>query len=234
MPFVRVLRDKRGYKTTYLMHWFQDAQPPRSSILYVFRSPGGAGVGLDALAPDRREVIEAAWPDIEFQWKSLVKNQQVVEVVPESRRQHRRRRAASGEGTPAKPETTPDQTTRAPQVPAAIEGATREEQLAFLASWHERIRERVPKRWKDPARQEALLALAERINPAAWADADEIDASLPAAAEALERLSKVFAKRRRSRRGSGRSAAVAVKAPGASGTEGVPPAEAPPEVSKQT
>jgi hypothetical protein len=59
------------------------------------------------------------------------------------------------------------------------------------------VRERVPKRTGDPARQEALLGLAERLNPANWTDADQIAAGLQQAAEALERLSHVFARRRR-------------------------------------
>ena len=42
-----------------------------------------------------------------------------------------------------------------------------------------------------------LFALAERLNPAAWTDADQITAGLQQAAEALQRLSHVFAKRRR-------------------------------------
>jgi hypothetical protein len=42
-----------------------------------------------------------------------------------------------------------------------------------------------------------LLALAERLNSAAWTDVDQITAGLQQAAEALERLSHVFAKRRR-------------------------------------
>jgi hypothetical protein len=66
------------------------------------------------------------------------------------------------------------------------------------------LRERIPQRTSDPARQEALLALAERLNPAAWTDADQITTGLQEAAEALDRLSHVFAKRRRRGRKKGR------------------------------
>ena len=44
---------------------------------------------------------------------------------------------------------------------------------------------------------DVLNALADRLNPANWTDADQITAGLQQAAEALERLSHVFAKRRR-------------------------------------
>lgn len=41
------------------------------------------------------------------------------------------------------------------------------------------------------------MALTERLNPAAWTDADQIAAGLQQASEALERLSRVFSRRRR-------------------------------------
>jgi hypothetical protein len=82
-------------------------------------------------------------------------------------------------------------------VPSAIEGATPDDQIAFLGRWYSIIRERIPRRTSDPVRQEALLALAERLNPATWTDADQIAAGLQQAAEALERLSHVFSRRRR-------------------------------------
>jgi hypothetical protein len=78
-----------------------------------------------------------------------------------------------------------------------IEGETPDERIAFLSHWHPIIRERIPHRTSDPARQEALNALADRLNPANWTDADEITAGLQQAAEALERLTHVFTKRRR-------------------------------------
>ena len=59
------------------------------------------------------------------------------------------------------------------------------------------MRERIPQRTSDPARLEALMALAERLNPAAWTDADQIAEGCCSAAEALERLSRVFSRRRR-------------------------------------
>jgi hypothetical protein len=78
-----------------------------------------------------------------------------------------------------------------------------------------------------------LLALAERLNSAAWTDADQITTGLQQAAEALERLSHVFAKRRRRSKKRGGSAAERM-APAAPRTE--PDAEASPEpaVDEQT
>lgn len=201
MPFLRVIRDKRGYETTYLMHWYREGHRQRSRILYVFRTPGGVRVGRHALEPEVLRQIEAMNPDIAFDWGVVRENQQVVEPVLEPRRRRPKREegdvAPPTEGAPAaSPAAAPPAPVR-PAVPAAIEGATPDEQIAFLAKWYPVIRERVPQRTSDPARQEALLALAERLNPAAWTDADQITAGLQQATEALDRLSRVFAKRRR-------------------------------------
>ena len=249
MPFLRVIRDKRGYETTYLMHWYREGARQRSRILYVFRSPGGVRVGRDSLEPDVLRDIEAQHPDIAFDWKAVLDNRQIVDTTPDIRRPRKRRRsedeAAAGtetappnvqpsarntvegrnaDGASASPKPHPSTSARGdlshveghggeggaprPSIPSAIEGATPDEQTAFLARWYPILRERIPQRTADPARREALLALAERLNPTAWTDADQIAAGLQQAGEALERLSRVFARRRRrSRRtrGSDRS-----------------------------
>jgi hypothetical protein len=225
VPFLRVIRDKRGYETTYLMHWYREGARQRSRILYVFRSPGGVRVGRESLEPDVLRDIEAQHPDIAFDWKAVFDNRQVVDSTPEMRRPRKRRRdeetgpsieaaaappvkppppaPARGPVSDAEPQAA-DSAPPRPAIPSAIEGATPDEQTAFLAHWYPIVRERIPQRTADPARREALLALAERLNPAAWTDADQIVAGLQEAREALERLSRVFARRRRrSRRTKG-------------------------------
>jgi hypothetical protein len=208
VPFLRVIRDKRGYETTYLMHWFRDGNRQRSRILYAFRTPGGVRVGRDPLEPAVLREIEARHPDIEFEWKAIRDNQQIIEPVIEQRR----RRPKADEGTtasaaPVSPTAavSPDAASsraaeavdRPKPVPSTVAGTTPDEQIAFLTEWYGEIRERIEKRIIDPARRVTLHALAERLNPAAWTDADEISAGLQQAGEALERLSRVFARRRR-------------------------------------
>lgn len=217
MPFLRVIRDKRGYETTYLMHLYRDGQRQRSRILYVFRTPGGVRVGRDPLEPDVLRQIEAQYPDIVFNWQLVRESQQLIETAAEPRRRRPRREdesasvasppaepvpaaAAPAEAAPAPPAASAPATPSPPSriaIPSTIEGATPDERIAFLAHWHPIIRERIPHRTSDPARQEALNALTDRLNPANWTDADQITAGLQQAAEALERLSRVFAKRRR-------------------------------------
>ena len=206
MPFLRVIRDKRGYETTYLMHLYREGHRQRSRILYVFRSPGGVRVGRGALDPDVLRELEAQYPDIAFDWKDVRDHQQHIEISPEPRRRKPPKReeavaAAAPDVQAAEPAPAPPSpSTPAPSpgaVPSAIEGATPDDQIAFLGRWYAVIRERIPRRTSDPVRQEALTALAERLNPAAWTDADQIAAGLQQASEALERLSRVFSRRRR-------------------------------------
>lgn len=205
MPFLRVIRDKRGYETTYLMHLYREGHRQRSRILYVFRSPGGVRVGRDPLEPEVLREIEAQYPDIAFDWKDVREHQQHIEMSPEPRRRKPPKRedavAAEPEAPPPAPAPAPASSSApapsAGAVPSAIEGATPDDQIAFLGKWYALIRERIPRRTSDPVRQEALMALAERLNPVTWTDADQIAVGLQQASEALERLSRVFSRRRR-------------------------------------
>jgi hypothetical protein len=207
VPFLRVIRDKRGYETTYLIHSYREGTRQRSRILYVFRTPGGVRVGREPLEPEVRRDIEARHPEIALDWKAVMADRQVVDTGPEPRRSRRPRRS---DGAPVASASPPPSARSAdepalasasrPPIPSTLEGSTPDEQIAFLALWHPIVRERIPQRTSDPARCETLLALAERLNPAAWTDADEIAAGLQAAAEALDRLSRVFSRRRRKSR----------------------------------
>ena len=202
MPFLRIIRDKRGYETTYLMHWFREGNRQRSRILYVFRTPGGVRVGRDPLDSDIQQEIEVRYPDIKFDWNAVLENQQLIEPAPDLRRGRKRRRGEEEESNAAAaPAASTGRVVPAASprmaVPRKIEGATADEQIEFLTHWHAVVRGRIPVRTSDPARRAALMALAERLNPAAWTDADQITSGLQQAGEALERLSHVFAKRRR-------------------------------------
>ena len=203
MPFLRVIRDKRGYETTYLMHLYREGHRQRSRILYVFRSPGGVRVGRDPLEPDVLREIEAQYPDIAFDWKDVREHQQHIEMSPEPRRRKPPKREDAVAAAPEAPAPAPSPASpsaaapSAGAVPSAVEGATPDDQIAFLGKWYALIRERIPRRTSDPVRQEALMALVERLNPAIWTDADQIAVGLQQASEALERLSRVFSRRRR-------------------------------------
>jgi hypothetical protein len=196
VPFLRVLRDKRGYETTFVVHWFREGNRQRSKILYMFRTPPGVRVGRDVLDPAVVREIEAQHPDIEFDWRALLDHRQIIDSTADPRRQRPKKKAVAAPSV-AVETAAPSPPPSRPPVPALIEGDTRELQLAFLARWYSELRERVPHRTVDPLRRDALLALVERLNAAAWQTEEEIAAGLHAAAEALHRLSRVFSKRRR-------------------------------------
>jgi len=216
VPFLRVMRDKRGYETTYLMHWFREGSRQRSRVLYMFRTPGGVRVGRLPLDRDVLRQIEAQHPEIEFDWNAVRETQQVIEPAPDFRRRRPRREEGEAITPPSAPpvvapvEPPPAASVAAPtvpslprlQVPSVIDGNSPDEQIAFLLKWHPLICERLALRTADPERRTALLALAERLNPVSWTDAEQITAGLQQAAEALERLSRVMARRRRRARRS--------------------------------
>jgi hypothetical protein len=198
------------------MHLYREGHRQRSRILYVFRSPGGVRVGRTALDPDVMREIEARHPDIAFDWKDVREHQQHIEMFSEPRRRRPPKREDDAPEAPAEtasapppaepvappPSAAPSEPPPAP-IPSRIEGATPDEQIVFLAHWYSILRERVPRRTSDPVRQTALLALCERLNPASWTDADTIAAGLQDASDALERLSRVFSRRRRRARRRG-------------------------------
>jgi hypothetical protein len=210
VPFLRVIRDKRGYETTYLMHWFREGNRQRSRILYVFRTPGSVRVGRTPLEPEVLRHIEAEYPDIEFDWSVIRENQQVVEPMLDQRRRRPKREDEAAAPVTARVDVTavssppppaqapaPAAEPAQPPIPPALQGTTPDEQIAFLTEWYPIVRDRIPRKTSDPTRVDALLALAERLNPASWTDADQITSGLQEAAQALERLSHVFARRRR-------------------------------------
>jgi len=205
------------------MHLYREGHRQRSRILYVFRSPGGVRVGRGALDPDVLREIEAQYPEIPFDWKEVREHQQHIEMSVEPRRRRPpKREDAAPPVEAAPPPPAPPAAAAAPApspgaVPSAIEGATPDDQIAFLLRWYTIIRERIPRRTSDPVRQEALLALTERLNPATWTDADQIAAGLQQASEALERLSRVFSRRRR--RARRRTAEARPSTPGPSQSE---------------
>lgn len=206
MPFLRVVRDKRGYETTYLMHWYREGARQRSRILYMFRTPGGVRVGRDPFDLQVRREIEANYPDIAFDWDVVRENQQVVEPLEQQRR--RRPRREEGEVTAPAAPVIPEVVAQPaapprPPIPSIIDGTTADEQIVFLASWYPIVRDRIQSRAFDPSRLETLLAMAERLNPADWTDADRIATGLQQAAESLERLSHLLSRRRRRSRRKG-------------------------------
>ncbi len=72
MPFLRFSRDKRGYEHIYLIHTAtRRGKPARSRILYWYRTPPGVRVGRQPFDAGVRQMLEAQYPDITFDWETL-------------------------------------------------------------------------------------------------------------------------------------------------------------------
>jgi hypothetical protein len=201
VPFLRVIRDKRGYETTYLMDWYHEAGRQRSRVLYAFRGPGGVRVGRTPLESATMRELEARYPDVPFDWKAIFAERQVIESGPDLRRRRPRRDDAPAETVAQPPKPAPKVEAQPPVphpvIPAELQGDTPADRIAFLAEWYPKVRERVERRTTDPARRDALLTLAERLDPSAWDVTADLTEPMAHAAEALERLSRVLTRRRR-------------------------------------
>jgi hypothetical protein len=153
----------------------------------------------------------------------VLDNRQIVEPPSDLRRPRKRQRDDDAPAPPPAPAAAPAARPEPPKVeprprfvvPAKIEGDTPDAQVAFLERWYALVREQVLQRATDPARREALIEMTERLNPIAWTDADATTAGLQNAADALERLSRLFAKRRRRTRRTARPQSVTAGEPGA-------------------
>jgi hypothetical protein len=108
VPFLRVTRDQRGYETTFLLHAAHPGGRPR--VLYWYRTAPGIRVGRLPLDEDAIRAIEDRYPDLEFDWPSLIEQSTMLppEVERRPERPHRKPpRAATVETSqPAPPPET--------------------------------------------------------------------------------------------------------------------------------
>jgi len=73
VPFLRFSRDKRGYESTYLVHTqTRRGKPPRTRVLYWYRTPPGVKVGRPPFDEETRHKLEAQNPDVTFDWPTIV------------------------------------------------------------------------------------------------------------------------------------------------------------------
>ena len=72
MAFLRFSRDKRGYENFYLVQPTTRRGKSRTRVLYWFRSPPGVRVGRQPFDEGVRRALEAQYPDVVFDWKTIV------------------------------------------------------------------------------------------------------------------------------------------------------------------
>ncbi|MDP6373089.1 MAG: hypothetical protein QF634_11320 [Vicinamibacterales bacterium] len=174
MPFLRFARDSRGYVSTFLVHTVGSGRSSRSQLLYWFRSPPNVQVGRPALDDATIASIEAAYPEIAFDWPDLLSQRP---PPAEAERWANRRRRPS---VPASKEAASRRAAR-----AAAEAAVREEAKAA-----------------EPAVAEAEPAV--RAQPDGTTASDEGAAMADAPSADTKVSPEPRKRRRRSRRGGAR------------------------------
>jgi hypothetical protein len=73
VPFLRFSRDKRGYEHFYLVQPTSARRgKERQRVLYWFRTPPNVRVGREPFAEHVRRALEAQYPDVRFDWETIV------------------------------------------------------------------------------------------------------------------------------------------------------------------
>jgi hypothetical protein len=123
LPRLRFTRDQRGYENTFLVHTSRRRGKERTRILYWFRSPPHVKVGRAAFDEEAIRAIEAANPDIAFDWSKILEAR-----PPESEMETRRQRRGRGDRDRERLETIPRSTppVRAPVTDAPEASQARE------------------------------------------------------------------------------------------------------------
>jgi hypothetical protein len=123
VPFLRFSRDKRGYENIYLVHTpNRRGKPLRPRVLYWYRTPPGVRVGRPPFDEEARRRIEAQYPDVTFDWPTIVATPMPPPAENEQWRERRRAERAAKQAQRAEE----DATLRAdrhqtPEVPDAME-----------------------------------------------------------------------------------------------------------------
>ena len=200
MPFIRQVRDKRGYETTYVMHAYRPVPgPQRTRVLYLFRSPSHLRFGRRALDEEAREALEHTHPDVSFDWTVLGRESAVLRSEPP---RDRDRYSRPTRQAPASPPPRPAPVVLDDETPLgrALGGQT----AARLRARHADLVQRITRRARTPEDRDRLLEQAQRLNPDEWSDEAAVRAAAPGVEAAWDALVAELPARRRGRRGGRR------------------------------
>ena len=231
MAFLRFVRDKRGYQSTFLLQNVRQDGKARSRVLYWFRSPPDIKVGRAVFDEEAIRLIEDANPDIEIDWSKVL---EAKPPPPPPERWPRRR----GEEGPAEvvrqgrrggggaPESGGSQARDAGQAASGVEESDRTavpaaeppveprvhpveqrlgaQDLARLQARYAELLARIAEVVTEPERRDALRTEAEDLNPDSWVTAEEVAAGIEQFDARLAALRARLGRRRRSRRGGRR------------------------------
>lgn len=72
MPFLRITRDRRGFEYVAILHHEPARSRGKPRLLYFSRAPVPLIVGRPVLDEVTRHELEAAHPEVIFDWARLV------------------------------------------------------------------------------------------------------------------------------------------------------------------
>ena len=201
MPYLRFLRDDRGYEHTYVLHGFQSGSRP--SLLYWFRTPPSLSVGRQPLDEEALKAIEEIHPELTFDWAKMTKATRTRPAPPPAAKgsRTRGRRRGAAQGSPAAPEPPAAPATEAPastkpSAPAAgaaelvsegepqaeearapeehpVAALLGEEALDGLRARYAELCDLLAECDLEPADQVAVTARLESLDPDAWRAGEE-------------------------------------------------------------
>ena len=128
MAFFRFSRDKRGYENFYLVEPTTRRGKSRTRVIYWFRSPPNVRVGRQPFDAAVRRALESHYPNVAFDWKTIVEAP-IPSADTENWRERRRveraiRQAASLDDAADPPNVEADDSSSELGTPAAASGAS--------------------------------------------------------------------------------------------------------------
>jgi hypothetical protein len=127
MAFFRFSRDKRGYEHFYLVEPTTNRRGKvRQRVLYWFRSPPDVRVGREPFDEGVRRALEAQYPDVTFDWPSILEAP-IPSADADKWRERRRAERAAKHVVAAEPDEEPaepveaERAEQAPPEPARAE-----------------------------------------------------------------------------------------------------------------
>jgi hypothetical protein len=214
VPYLRLTADRRGFENTFLLHVAAPGEAPR--VLYWYRTAPGLRIGRPALDDAAMRMLEAQYPDIDFDWPYILDmgTMTPVEVegpVPPRRRKPRRAESEEDADAASEPPAALDDELPPPadfgrELPRAQDSpplAAGPDLLADLLGRgiasslrvrHQQLRAECEARaWPDEAARAVVEARLAAIDPDGWLTADavlggmaRIDGEVEALRRALE------------------------------------------------
>jgi hypothetical protein len=120
VPYLRFTRDRRGYENTFLLHASYPGECPR--VLYWYRTAPEVRIGRPALDPDAIREIEAAHPEILFDWPEILEVGATAQPEVEPPRPPRKRKGRPREDAPARRPPHPPEGHAEPATGVGLEG----------------------------------------------------------------------------------------------------------------